>query len=93
MGGGGVDLPQVYFINQKKLGKGKFVSGRLITDDEIDLGQVYGGGLEQSRYRLFIWCSQWMTAIGITGKSPSFLLFLDCGSLHRGSAAVINGQM
>ena len=34
-----VDLPQVYFVNQKKLGKGT-VSARLITDDEIDLGQV-----------------------------------------------------
>ena len=47
-----IDLPQVYFVNQKKLGKGKLgkgkanvslftVSGRLITDGEIDLGQVY----------------------------------------------------
>ena len=51
--GSDLDLPQVYFVNQKKIGKGKirkgeseidcFVvhcSGRLITDDEIDLGQV-----------------------------------------------------
>ena len=32
------------FRQWKKLGKGKLgitVSGRLITDDEIDLGQVY----------------------------------------------------
>ena len=39
-----VDLPQVYFVHQKKIGKGKIrkaVSARLITDDEIDLGQVY----------------------------------------------------
>ena len=45
------DLPQFYFVNGKKLGKGKLgqgkakssftVSGRLITDDEIDLGQIY----------------------------------------------------
>ena len=48
----GLDLPQVYFVNGKnwwkKLGNGKFgkgkafnVSGRLITDDEIDLGQTW----------------------------------------------------
>ena len=29
------------FRQSKKIGKGKTVSGRLITDDEIDLGQVY----------------------------------------------------
>ena len=30
------------FRQSKKIGKGKIiVSGRLITDDEIDLGQVY----------------------------------------------------
>ena len=51
-----VDLPQVYFVNQKKIGKGKIrkgesenslftVSARLITDDEIDLGQVYTAGI------------------------------------------------
>ena len=43
------DLPQVYFVNQK-IGKGKSgtlitdFSGSLITNDEIDLGQVYGCG-------------------------------------------------
>ena len=49
-----LDLPPFYFVNQKKLGQGKLgsekaefihssftVSGRLITDDEIDFGQVY----------------------------------------------------
>ena len=44
-----LELPQVYFVNQKKsgkekLGKGKVssftVSRRLISDDEIDLRQV-----------------------------------------------------
>ena len=42
-----LDLPKVYFVN-KKIGKGNIrkgkssftVLGRLITDDEIDLGQV-----------------------------------------------------
>ena len=36
-----LDLPQVYLVNQKN-GEGKIrnVSARLITDDEIDLGQV-----------------------------------------------------
>ena len=44
-----VDLPQVYFVNQKKLGKGKLGKCRLITDDETDLGQVYPpGGLDAS---------------------------------------------
>ena len=33
-----LDYPQVCFVNRRKLGKG----GRLITDDEIDLGQVFG---------------------------------------------------
>ena len=42
-----LDLPQVYFVYQKIIGEGKIrkglglLSGRLITDDEIDLGQVY----------------------------------------------------
>ena len=35
---GWVDLPQVYFVNDKKF------SDRLITDDEIDLGQIYWKG-------------------------------------------------
>ena len=45
-----LDLPKSISSIKKKLGKGKLgngkaklftVSGRLITDDEIDLGQVY----------------------------------------------------
>ena len=42
-----VELPQVYFVNKKlgkrencKIRKGFTVSSRLITNDEIDLGQV-----------------------------------------------------
>ena len=42
-----LDLPQVYFVNKKNWKREKrnvssfAVSSRLITDDEIDLGQVY----------------------------------------------------
>ena len=35
----GLDLPQVYFVNQKQIGK-EYLSDRLTTDDETDLGQV-----------------------------------------------------
>ena len=52
-----VDLPQVYFVNQKKLGKGKAkftVSGRLIKDDEIDLGQVYEQGGGRGHFQIFV---------------------------------------
>ena len=45
----------------KKLGKGKFtVSGRLITDDEIDLGQVYNS-LDETSIKVALGIFDWQS--------------------------------